>query len=712
MSALQNDRGANLAFALMEDPFAPHPLFPISFGDKEMDRSMLTLVYRALSTILPAEMKELLLHRASGEGERALAHEVGKHLPVLHASIPEEAPGCVSVSLLASSEYAEGAGRYLRDALSQWLIPGKFLESSGSLAMHFTFDTLPSHRYFLAREMLHVIDPIELEAIRLALPKLLDEMRINILSVVHARHIASLRSISLDQKNLIIQENLASLLNVQDRQHTLFDQMQGLLTKLSAEEKMHLVHKNLTLFSRSRTKMFHRETFAEMHNYISLFPNVFASQREARHISRLIAYQYLFKKAIQEKIQKFPTERQVSVKIVRAELAGGKEATGVLIGFNLLRETERLEMKQILTAIRRQLPDVGPIADSYIANRRDPHVQFFYLEVEKLSHAPLTPTEIALLRETLPTELTKEIATGSHPIFMPRNEEEILRTLVELSRQIRFVRDMPHITIHYEKQSDDELSFTILLVRLIRPDETTLSQKIHEAPLTIRLDIEDVRQVGMIKNKYIKEAAVLRATLKKGLFFRKDHSVDLLRARQKVVYELSLILGEFRDYNGGMILKQDEALASLRTALSPLSLDQEFLLENYFYSLRPAIMQTIHDSSVLVAHFQLLLDLLAHDLAGEPVRLQTKRHGPHLLCFLSALSSSLKDCLAPILATLRIPSMHLSLSSLQMHDMLIWGSILKADTPEQEAQFLQALSSGIEVWRKGFSCPVSHTLHE
>jgi hypothetical protein len=44
--------------------------------------------------------------------------------------------------------------------------------------------------------------------------------------------------------------------------------------------------------------------------------------------------------------------------------------------------------------------------------------------------------------------------------------------------------------------------------------------------------------------------------------------------------------------------------------------------------------------------------------------------------------------------------------------MLIWGSILKADTPEQEAQFLQALSSGIEVWRKGFSCPVSHTLHE
>ena len=75
---------------------------------------------------------------------------------------------------------------------------------------------------------------------------------------------------------------------------------------------------------------------------------------------------------------------------------------------------------------------------------------------------------------------------------------------------------------------------------------------------------DHTKNVGTLRKKYQKEVTVFRVKLPKEGFLRRDHTIDLYKARQTVVGELSLVVGEFRDFNGGMITKQNELLSSLK----------------------------------------------------------------------------------------------------------------------------------------------------
>jgi hypothetical protein len=76
-----------------------------------------------------------------------------------------------------------------------------------------------------------------------------------------------------------------------------------------------------------------------------------------------------------------------------------------------------------------------------------------------------------------------------------------------------------------------------------------------------------------------------------------------------VVNELSRILGEFRDFNGGMISKQYELLTEVRAYLVQESVKyNELLLENFFYSLVPVIMRTLLEPHAFKSLFQMMLE--------------------------------------------------------------------------------------------------------
>jgi hypothetical protein len=79
------------------------------------------------------------------------------------------------------------------------------------------------------------------------------------------------------------------------------------------------------------------------------------------------------------------------------------------------------------------------------------------------------------------------------------------------------------------------------------------------------------------------------------LFLREDHTVDLLKARQALAVELSRVLGDFRDYNGGMIATQRQTLDTLKTLLGPLDNKENFLLENFFHALMPMEARNVVD---------------------------------------------------------------------------------------------------------------------
>ena len=111
----------------------------------------------------------------------------------------------------------------------------------------------------------------------------------------------------------------------------------------------------------------------------------------------------------------------------------------------------------------------------------------------------------------------------------------------------------------------------------------------------IRLSPSTVFPKILWLKKHRKEASVHRVKVPKEQFLRRDHSIDLYKARQTVVSEISRVVGEIRDYNGGMISKQNELLCSVKRLLGDMKNSDELLLENFFYSyLIPYIVPLIY----------------------------------------------------------------------------------------------------------------------
>ncbi len=694
------------------------PSFPLLEKDPLQEKYFLHVVQTLLESILPEdlwmelqEVSPIRIHDDPILQNSMWYYRLMKSLPLFQFSSREEAPCSLPVTFLCPSDFTSGVGRYVVDTLTRWLIPGKHLNIVGSLSLNFQFENCSTQRFHIGKAIVGIHTKEELEVIRNSLPSLIQEMKVNIMAVYHARYIASLRSISLEQKNKLIQENLTSILNLPSNENnrSLYDHMQNFLLKLSEEEKIGEVKKNIAYLRNCRPKAFDRDVFYEMTLFTALFRDQFSSKRDSRHISRVIALHYLFKKVLLESAQKNPEDRHLSIKVFKTCLETSEQVLGILVGMNLVRDSDRLERRQFIDAIRNVLPETAYIQDSFIPDRRDDKVHFFYIEIGKSQKGAFQKEEISLLRKGLPEEIKKQIENAVHPIFMPRNEEELLRNLIDLCKQLKYTRDLPQISIHYEKQTNSDLSFTVLLARLKVKKQTSLKDCFSKVSTPLNFMIDEIRVLGTLKKKYPKEAAIIRVTLRKSLFFRQDHSVDLLRARQKVVLELNRILGEFRDYNGGMILKQDESLDLLRKEVGSTTEDEEFFLENYFYSLRPGIMQTVHDPAILKKHFYLFTDLIKNEPTEGSFTMKKGHEGKFFIYFIGAMAPTFKEYVENAIEKLKIPSYDLTTSFLQVHETCTLGYILRAENPCDAAAFEAVLLESLQTWSDQFSCPISLT---
>jgi hypothetical protein len=502
-----------------------------------------------------------------------------------------------------------------------------------------------------------------------------------------------LKSISIDQKNGMIKENLSKILNIPQSEFdsSLFDQMHQFLMKLGREEKMQEIQKTIIEKTQIRPKAFDIGMFSEIAYFTILFKDQFAFKRDSRHISRIIALHYLFKKVLLDTMNKFPLERHISLKVYKTKLNGEQRVLGILFGINILRESERLDKQFMLAVIRACISQVEVVKESYLCDHREKKIFLAYLEIHKPSFAAFHFDEVTLLRQKLGYEIKKQIENDVHLTFLPRNEEEVARNLILLSQQLKYSRDLPQVSIHFEKQSESELFFSIAMARLILPVTKGLRELIVSGQSDLKLSIDEIREIGKLKRKIPKESSVLSAALDKALFFRPDHSVDLLRARQRVAYELSKIIGEYRDFNGGMILKQEESLLALRNLIGPIPQETELLLENYFYSLRPGIMQTVLPTEILNAHFELFIrlhkDLNSHFLEGEMDRF--------FLFFGKIPYPRGKHNVEIALEQLKIPSYELTSCFLQLPGMAAIGYILRSENVDTARRLSELYRSNI-----------------
>lgn len=574
-------------------------------------------------------------------------------LPMISWSDLSKAPCTLSVLLLC--KYRLNACNFFYDMVSRWLLPQKRVNVELFFASDVRLPHLSEDILSVAEIVIYLKSAQDVEEARRNIPGIETEIRLGVVSNYHARRILEFKGLSTDGKTAMVQEKIGSLIQ-------------------------------------SHSKDFDRGIFTQMQQFLITCREEFKKARDYHHISRIISNLYSLRKLLKQNVESAPAKRQAIVKFLKTRLevpfgtskiSREKPVLGILAGLNFLREHELFEMEHLLTAIQKHLPNVQMVPDSPFADREGGGtIQTLYVEIEKENGAEFTLDEIQILRTALPDQIKTGIERLTHPIFMPRNEEEVLRNIMTLSRQLRYASDMPQAILSFDEQKGSDLCFTVILVRPTMEAARSIQELFASAKTDLRVFPDRVRNVGQLRGKYVKEATVLRVLVRSESFLREDRSVDFYKAREYVLRETSRIIGEVRDFNGGMIHKQSELLNSLKSSLGRLSDQQNLLIEKFFYSLLPMEMRSVLETDPLKQLFLLLLQAKKTDL------LQKKADAKRAMAVTPLYDASMKKRLFDRLG--KFPSNPYQVVSFQLEteDAAFAGYLLFSEDKDQQSRFL------------------------
>lgn len=574
-----------------------------------------------------------------------------------------EAPFNLSFYLICS--FRPSAFQFFFELITRWLIPGKRLNVELFFAADFQFPNLSDDIYTLVEVKVKVESPSDLVILQEHLPIIETELRLGLESVYHARRILELKGMNIDSKTALIHDRLASLI-------------------------------------KRKSENVNWDILSEMQQFIVTSSDKFKLQRTHKHMSRLICFLYLFRRELKKTIKQENHKRLVYVRLLHTKIRSGdrpKNVLGVLVGLNFLQDHEIFEEKHLMKGITNVIAGIEQVEGSFFTHiiAKEPY-KLLYVEIEKKGET-FSKEETALLRKMLPFELKDRIERLLHPIFMPRNEEEIMRNIVTLSNQIKFVRDIPEVILSFEEHTATKLSFTVILVRVLKNESKSVFELFESSNTFLEYSFERTKIVGVLRQKYPKEASVFHVKVDKSLFVREDHSIDLYKARQIIVSELTKIFGDLRDFNGGMITKQNELLLDLKELLGGVARHHELLLENFFYSLTPVVMRSLLDPAILKKMFIFMLDAIEDSYTSDTsyfLQLWQEIEGIYVLLLIK--DNGLHKEVIKAVEELRSLGIESAYVNVVVQDKRALGFIYKGCEPEKQAQYFETIEEVVKSW--------------
>lgn len=126
---------------------------------------------------------------------------------------------------------------------------------------------------------------------------------------------------------------------------------------------------------------------------------------------------------------------------------------------------------------------------------------------------------------------------------------QIVETIISLSQKLKSPDTIPHLTITLKEQSTELLKFSIILLRILedKPHIQSLLELSKNLPATVAFIPERVANVGILLEKYVKEANVFTLEIEKAPFLKKNHSLHFAKAYDHVVQLLEKMIGPFKD---------------------------------------------------------------------------------------------------------------------------------------------------------------------
>lgn len=639
-------------------PLHVQPKFAYPFQSEEIEQHICH-IEELLQQLIPDE----ILH-----GERKdLISWIKNALPYFKWNECTTTPDCLTVYLLCRPSGDLKIEDFFLETLKRWLVPEKELSVLHFRYLHFHLPEITQDAYFVAEAKVLLEDARDLTITKKNLPLVAKEVAGGVASSKYAKFLLETKSVAYDRKQI-------------------------------------LIHQDLIKLTKRRPDDFDLGVFTELNRFMALTGEEFRDQRPFRHITRIACSLYMLRKNLRRAVNVFPEKRHLNVRFFSTYLTfpfGKKPVLGLSIGLNVFHKHEYFEENHIEGALKRYIPDARVLNNTFYLNSQD-SLRTLYVELEKNDGSKFMLQEVRFLKEVLVEELKVRIENLIPQVFMIRNEEEIMKDILLLSQELKYVNDIPQVLVSFHEQSTTDLTFTVILVRLVQdkgtviPLETILRE--HNPSLQVKFD--RVQSVGFLRKKYPKEANVFRIKIEKdSSFLRADASVNLYLARHRITSILSDALGEIRDFNGGIIVKQGEVFSQFKKTFLEESKNNLDFLESFFFSINPIEKQATLPFSVLKTFYQLFEESLKHELPKKD-NYFFKRHidNNRVFIVLRVSEYSLKKHIEESFRNLQIPNKGLITAKTEIQGYLTLGYLYDCEDLDQQIIILEAIKRGIKSW--------------
>lgn len=509
--------------------------------------------------------------------KESLGNWIKSAIPWITWSSFESPPDSVTLFFLIPPLTNLPTETFISEMIKRWLLPHQETTILSFEHMEFYFDHHPKEAFFIGVAGVLVQNRKEADLLKESLPLLKREIISALSARWYAPSLLETKILPLGHKMNLIRESFIKIL------HRFPDELDE------------------TIFER----------LAFMQAYAS---KEFREERSYTHLGKIILSFILLRSHLKREMNAFPEKRHMKIRYMPTKLSfpfGQKPVLGLAIGLNLFHQYEIFNEKHVLRAIQKFYPSMRIVAGStYRSNISGDPITTLYVEIEKNDGTLLTLEERKHLQTHLEGELKKRIEHLVPSLFMVRNEEETMRNILVLSRELKTEDDIPQMMINFDQHSQDDLAFTVVLLRIKKEGITPLQQLLKNQDSRIRFVLERVQSVNFAQNTFPMEANVFRLQIAKlPSFLRMDFSVNLYIARDEIVRFLMKHLGEIRDYNGGMMVKQGELLSQFKRLFQDISSRNQELLENFFYSLTPIESQATISLQSLSFFFELFIKM-------------------------------------------------------------------------------------------------------
>ncbi|MBS0627220.1 MAG: hypothetical protein JSS09_03300, partial [Verrucomicrobia bacterium] len=497
----------------------PHiePIIPYAMHSPEIVKHV-----RTIKTLI----KQCLSKKFVDWDASSIKQELLNKLPIIVWNSSEHAPGCISCIILCLSSKGDGIENRLENILKGWVTPRKYTHPLSQTSLYFHWDLFPDTSFFI----------MEWKGL-LENEKDLDNALSNLSSFT--------TQLSSGLKNPTLLKSIFTS------------------KTLLQEFKQAQIHQDLVLFLERFPHVFSTDLFLDMGRFFALCDKRFFEPRPPRLITKIISFHYLMRLNLTRLLSLYPEKRHLKIRCVKTELSfyfGSKPVLGLILGISPLDNHEFFEESHIEQAVQSLLPHVNTIKNSFYSYQKlqDP-ICTLYIELEKKDGSSFSAKELLILKKGLEEELKRRIEKLVPSIFMTRNEEEVMRSILLLSQELKYLSDIPQVIISLDTQNLSEIFFTIILVRITKSGQQSIKSLFDSINSLAQFIPDRTQQVGFLRKNYPKEANVFRLRIPKDpSFLRADYSVNFYLARNKATSLLHKAIGPFRDYNGGMILKQGE----------------------------------------------------------------------------------------------------------------------------------------------------------